>query len=166
MCQRSIVLPAGRQRLEGLALGVFATLIIAGAAVAQRPGAPHPDWRHIGNSVVGMALAAPASGPGERLWYSPGLPLPTPRRHWSPAELAAFEPHRLTAGACTPMEKRSCAPTTADAPGPTSLHSADAPSSAAAFAIWRFRRSTARKWSPQTRTGCGGRSTVAHPGQG
>src|SRR6202142_2807517 len=71
MCQRSIVLPAGRQRLEGLALGVFATLIIAGAAVAQRPGAPHPDWRHIGNSVVGMALAAPASGPVERLWYSP-----------------------------------------------------------------------------------------------
>src|SRR6202142_2830150 len=71
MCQRSTVLPAGRQRLEGLALGVFATLAIAGAALAQTPGAVHPDWRHIGNSVVGMAWAAPASGPVERLWYSP-----------------------------------------------------------------------------------------------
>ena len=71
MCQRSTLLPAGRQRLEGLALSVFATLATAGAALAQTPGVVHPDWRHIGNSVVGMALAAPASGPVERLWYSP-----------------------------------------------------------------------------------------------
>ncbi len=70
MCQRSRSLPAGRQRSGRLACGVLAALAIAGAARAQTPGAAHPDWRHIGNSVIGMALAAPASGPVERLWYS------------------------------------------------------------------------------------------------
>src|SRR6202142_4254831 len=71
MCQRSTVLPAGRQRSGRLARGVLAALAIAVVAQAQTPGATHPDWRHIGNSVIGMALAAPASGPVERLWYSP-----------------------------------------------------------------------------------------------
>jgi len=71
MCERSTPLPAGRQRSRRLALGVFAVLAITGAIQAQTPGAAHPDWRHIGNSVIGMALAAPASGPVERLWYSP-----------------------------------------------------------------------------------------------
>ena len=71
MRQYGTILPAGRQHWGRLALGVFAVLAIAGAARAQAPGAAHPDWRHIGNSVIGMALAAPASGPVERLWYSP-----------------------------------------------------------------------------------------------
>jgi len=196
MCQRSTLLPAGRQRYGRLALGVLAALAIAGAARAQTPGRLHPDWRHIGNSVIGMALAAPASGPVERLWYSPdGSRLYVRTAAGTVFETADFEKWRASsavppaadpsaAAALVPSGTRgvraapadgrrlyaygeeSCARTMADAPGPTSPLSADAPSSAAAFAISRFRRSTARKWSPRTRTGCGGRSTAAHPGPG
>ena len=39
-------------------------------SLAQSPGAVRPDWRHIGNSAVALALASPASGPVDRLWYS------------------------------------------------------------------------------------------------
>jgi uncharacterized protein (TIGR03437 family) len=30
----------------------------------------HPDWRHIGNAAIELALASPATGPVERVWYS------------------------------------------------------------------------------------------------
>jgi uncharacterized protein (TIGR03437 family) len=67
MCQYGTSLRAGWQRRGNAAFGVLAALLGAGAALAQA----RPDWRHIGNSAVGMALAAPASGPVDRLWYSP-----------------------------------------------------------------------------------------------
>jgi uncharacterized protein (TIGR03437 family) len=50
---------------------VFAALAGAGLAHAQSADAPHPDWRHIGNTAVALSLASPASGPVDRLWYSP-----------------------------------------------------------------------------------------------
>jgi uncharacterized protein (TIGR03437 family) len=50
--------------------GVLGTLALASSAVAQTPAGMQPDWRRIGNSVVELALASPASGPAERVWYS------------------------------------------------------------------------------------------------
>jgi uncharacterized protein (TIGR03437 family) len=74
---------------------VLAALAIAGAAWAQTPGTVRPDWRHIGNSVIGMALAAPASGPVERLWYSPdGLRLYVRTAAGAVFETADFEKWR------------------------------------------------------------------------
>jgi uncharacterized protein (TIGR03437 family) len=55
--------------------------LLAGALVplavsfAQAPAGSatqvRPDWRHIGNSAVEMALASPASGAADRVWFSP-----------------------------------------------------------------------------------------------
>jgi uncharacterized protein (TIGR03437 family) len=42
--------------------------------LAQEPGLPtkglHPDWRRIGNSAIDLYLAAPATGPVDRVWFS------------------------------------------------------------------------------------------------
>jgi len=46
---------------------LVATVLLAIALHAQAP----PDWRRIGNSVVDEMLAGPASGPVDRVWYSP-----------------------------------------------------------------------------------------------
>ncbi len=42
---------------------------LASQAIAQAPA--HPQWRHIGNSGIDLSLASPASGPVERVWFSP-----------------------------------------------------------------------------------------------
>ncbi len=70
MCQCDTPLRAGCRRCASLTVSAFACLIGSGALLAQSPGAMRPDWRHIGNSAVALALASPASGPVERLWYS------------------------------------------------------------------------------------------------
>ena len=44
-------------------------LALGGLALAQ-PARPAPDWRRVGNSAVELALASPASGPVERVWFS------------------------------------------------------------------------------------------------
>jgi uncharacterized protein (TIGR03437 family) len=54
--------------------GAIAALLLAGGALAQtvtdqKPGFA-PDWRRIGNSALELMLAAPASGPVERAWFS------------------------------------------------------------------------------------------------
>jgi uncharacterized protein (TIGR03437 family) len=53
---------------------VLAALAVCAPAVAQSvPGlSPQakPEWRHIGNSGIEMSLAAPASGPVDRVWFS------------------------------------------------------------------------------------------------
>jgi uncharacterized protein (TIGR03437 family) len=50
-------------------------LLPLAVAVAQAPtgsaAGVRPDWRHIGNSAVEMALASPASGAADRVWFSP-----------------------------------------------------------------------------------------------
>lgn len=57
--------------LAGLAL-----VAASGITLAQAPGrraegpAARPDWRRIGNSVIDLALASPASGPVDRVWFS------------------------------------------------------------------------------------------------
>jgi len=43
-------------------------LIIAAVAAAQNP----PDWRKVGGASVNLTLASPATGPVERVWFSPG----------------------------------------------------------------------------------------------
>ena len=47
--------------------GTLATLAVVSAQTL--PGV-RPDWRRIGNSAINLSLAAPASGPAERVWYS------------------------------------------------------------------------------------------------
>ena len=45
--------------------------LLAGAlAVSLAQAQVRPDWRHIGNSAVEMALASPASGAADRVWFS------------------------------------------------------------------------------------------------
>ena len=43
-------------------------LAFAAIAVAQSP----PDWRKVGGASVNLTLASPATGPVERVWFSPG----------------------------------------------------------------------------------------------
>jgi uncharacterized protein (TIGR03437 family) len=45
-------------------------LLIAGAVVAQTPAASRWDWRPIGSPVLDLALAGPAGGGVERVWFS------------------------------------------------------------------------------------------------
>jgi len=49
---------------------VFAASV-SGQTSADLKGGFAPDWRRIGNSSIELMLAAPASGPVERVWYSP-----------------------------------------------------------------------------------------------
>jgi uncharacterized protein (TIGR03437 family) len=56
--------------------GVAATavvLAVVGAASAQTRPEPATalDWRHVGNSAIDLGLAAVATGPVTRVWYSP-----------------------------------------------------------------------------------------------
>jgi len=54
---------------------VCAMIVGANLALAQlpqaEPGEYRADWRRIGNSAVELNLASPATGPVERVWYSP-----------------------------------------------------------------------------------------------
>ena len=71
MCHRA---PACGGTLRRCAL-LLAALFPLAVAFAQAPAASrnqlHPDWRHIGNSTVDLALASPATGAVERAWFSP-----------------------------------------------------------------------------------------------
>ena len=56
---------------------VLVALALNGTVQAQTatPGAApslRPEWRQIGNSAMDLALAAPATGPVDRVWYSAG----------------------------------------------------------------------------------------------
>ena len=65
MCQGATV------RLTSMpATLLVAALCLGAIASAQAPSGLRPDWRHIGNSAVDLALASPASGPVERVWFS------------------------------------------------------------------------------------------------
>jgi len=62
----------GRSRVV---FGLLAAMVFAGPAWAQRPQSvarkTNPDWRRIGNSAFDLALPSVATGPVERVWYSP-----------------------------------------------------------------------------------------------
>jgi uncharacterized protein (TIGR03437 family) len=68
MCRKDT--PSGWECPGKLARGVLAVLLGAASVWAQTPAGIRPDWRHIGNSAVDLALASAASGPVERVWYS------------------------------------------------------------------------------------------------
>ncbi len=59
-------------RLRRLFTLLVGTLLVPGAAFSQSPAGAgtRPEWRHIGNSAVDLALASPASGPVDRVWFS------------------------------------------------------------------------------------------------
>jgi uncharacterized protein (TIGR03437 family) len=61
---------ARAERPRRIAAGVLAALI-GTAALAGTLGGVRPDWRRIGNSAIDLSLASPASGPADRVWYSP-----------------------------------------------------------------------------------------------
>ncbi|MGO9097087.1 MAG: hypothetical protein ACLQGV_17925 [Bryobacteraceae bacterium] len=59
-------------RWSALLAGALLPLAVAFAqAPAGSAAGVRPDWRHIGNSAVEMALASPASGAADRVWFSP-----------------------------------------------------------------------------------------------
>src|SRR5580658_1015550 len=67
MCRRATFRVLGRA-----ALGVLPGFLL-GPIWAQGTGA---SWRHIGNSAIELALPSAATGPVDRVWYSPdGLSL-------------------------------------------------------------------------------------------
>ncbi|HVX67618.1 MAG TPA: hypothetical protein VHA11_13485, partial [Bryobacteraceae bacterium] len=49
---------------------LLASALLSAPAPAQTLSNLQPDWRHIGSTVVELALASPASGPADRVWYS------------------------------------------------------------------------------------------------
>lgn len=51
-------------------LAAAAFTVAAASAQSPEGAATRPDWRHIGNSAVDLALASPASGPVDRVWFS------------------------------------------------------------------------------------------------
>lgn len=55
----------------GWRLGALAMLLLAARAAAQTPAPPALEWRPLGAGVIDLALASPASGPIERVWFSP-----------------------------------------------------------------------------------------------
>lgn len=58
------------RRYAALLCNLTLFLCLAGTLAAQARSAVQPDWRRIGNSSVELALASPASGPVDRVWYS------------------------------------------------------------------------------------------------
>src|ERR1700722_19807742 len=49
-----------------------AALLTALPVLAQTPAAPaRTDWRRVGSSLMDLALASPATGPVQRVWFSP-----------------------------------------------------------------------------------------------
>lgn len=68
MCHKATILARGW--IAGLLLSALAGSGIASAQTALRVGGGFPpDWRRIGNSAVELALASPASGPVDRVWF-------------------------------------------------------------------------------------------------
>jgi uncharacterized protein (TIGR03437 family) len=55
-------------RIPALLLAFAAILAFTGIGAAQNP----PDWRKVGGFSVNLTLASPATGPVERVWFSPG----------------------------------------------------------------------------------------------
>ncbi|HSP69983.1 MAG TPA: hypothetical protein VLN48_19810 [Bryobacteraceae bacterium] len=53
-------------------LGALLRLGLAGLALAAPAAAQAPDWRRVGNSALDLELAGLATGPVDRVWYSPG----------------------------------------------------------------------------------------------
>lgn len=48
-----------------------AVVLCAAAVLALAQDAPRVSWRHIGNSAIELALPSAATGPVDRVWYSP-----------------------------------------------------------------------------------------------
>jgi len=44
---------------------------LLGIALATAAAAQTPDWRHVGNAAMDLELAGLATGPADRVWYSP-----------------------------------------------------------------------------------------------
>src|SRR5271165_6540182 len=59
---KSIVCQKATKRVPALVLALTA---LAGAQTS-------PDWRKVGSAAVDLSLASPATGPVDRVWFSPG----------------------------------------------------------------------------------------------
>src|SRR5271166_3005071 len=62
MCRRTTIRAVGRAGLAALPLCVLGSIFAQGTGVG---------WRHIGNSAIEIALPSAATGPVDRVWYSP-----------------------------------------------------------------------------------------------
>jgi len=69
MCHKATILD------RGWVAGLLLSALIAGGLASAQTALParngfRPDWRRIGNSAVELALASPASGPADRVWFA------------------------------------------------------------------------------------------------
>ncbi len=102
MCQ-SATERAGRASSDWVSLvsRVVLSLVALGPVTARAQTIAPPDWRRIGNGAIDAPLASPASGPVERVWFSPdgsrlyartasGLVFETAEREkWQPSSATA-----------------------------------------------------------------------------
>src|SRR6266481_4889352 len=83
-----------------------ATVLLVSPVLAQTP----VDWRHVGNSAIDRSLAALATGPVDRVWYSPdGTRLLIRTESGKVFETTDYEKWSATA-ATPPPEPRLAAP--------------------------------------------------------
>src|SRR5438045_9260728 len=72
-CDRMDTLMCQRTTAAGRIARTFAILLLGALAATAQTAAdsPRPNWRRIGSSVMELALASPATGPVNRIWFSP-----------------------------------------------------------------------------------------------
>ena len=94
---------------------LLASLVVTGAVLA--PAQPRPDWRKVGTSAVELMLAAPATGPVDRIWFSAdGSQLFARTANGKTFATADFETWTPADGALAPV--RESAPAAARLPEP------------------------------------------------
>ena len=90
-----------------------ATVLTAVCALAQSPGAPlseTSDWRRVGNSSINLSLAALATGPADRVWYSPSGSLLVHTASGRVFETADYETWKISAAGVPPETAPKAAP--------------------------------------------------------
>ena len=61
----------GKNATVRLSRPVVATVVLAVSSYQGLAQTPAPDWRRVGNTLIDRGLAGLASGPVDRVWYSP-----------------------------------------------------------------------------------------------
>ena len=117
MCHKATIL--GRGWVAGLLLSALMAggLASAQTALPARNGF-RPDWRRIGNSAVELALASPASGPADRVWFAgDGSLLYVRTRSGKVFQTSDFENWRPSSASPPPAERDAAVSSSSLPPG-------------------------------------------------
>ena len=117
MCHKATIL--GRGWVAGLLLSALmaGSLASAQTALPARNGF-RPDWRRIGNSAVELALASPASGPADRVWFAgDGSLLYVRTRSGKVFQTSDFENWRPSSASPPPAERDAAVSSSSLPPG-------------------------------------------------